>query len=117
MPMPEIRRMKMATDQKRRLLPLKTGNGCAEGRPIEARGGATEGPVGDLRKGLASSPRLSTDNSILLPMRATHAPAYQSRRLYRGGTRRRRRAASRTNQCAAAVRLVETGLAAGFVTL
>jgi hypothetical protein len=83
MPTPEIRRTKMTTDQNRRLVLRTVGNGCAGGWLIGARGGATEGPVGDPRKGLPSSPRLSTDNSILLPMRAAHALAYQSRQLYR----------------------------------
>jgi len=53
----------MTTDKKRRLLPAEWGGGVG-GCSAGLRGGATQGPVGDLRK--PSSWRSSTDTSILL---------------------------------------------------
>src|SRR6478735_7704104 len=61
MQMPETSRMKIATDQKCRLW-RGVGGGGAGGWPAGARGDATAGPVGDLRKRFSSLWLPSVDN-------------------------------------------------------
>jgi hypothetical protein len=48
MPKPDINRMKMATDNKRRLLLVERGGFATDWSAGLLRGGTTQGPVGDL---------------------------------------------------------------------
>ena len=65
MPKPEIRRMKIKVDPSRRVRPVTWRRRAAGGGTSGARGAATDGPVGDVRKRLASSRPSSTDTVIL----------------------------------------------------
>jgi hypothetical protein len=70
MPNPEIKRMNMRVDPNRRVRPVArrrlAGGGSIDARGAAgARGAATDGPVGDVRKRFPSFRPSSTDTAIL----------------------------------------------------
>src|ERR1700733_8333660 len=76
MPMLKIRMAKNITDQiGRRLLPIATRGGAGDGLVVGARGGATQGPVGESWNELRGSSRSANDTTSSAPV--TGAVSYQ----------------------------------------
>src|ERR1700733_8910349 len=72
MPMPKIRRPKNMTDQiGRRLLPIATRGGAGDGFAVGARGGATQGPVGESWNEFRGSSRSANDTTSSAPVTGT----------------------------------------------